>query len=87
MEKKCIKHINAVSLKVDAPMDTTFYEVGCENECVICLNERHEKDEKQSRNDDDFNDALATFLIADTGKDRKKAVLDIFLNGGLHSPL
>lgn len=78
--KKCKKHFNALSLVGNEPMDTTFYEIGPESECSLCAREKIESAAKAKKAADDFDEALTTFLTTDTGTDRKKAAIDIFLS-------
>lgn len=78
--KKCQKHISAVALKLDELMDTTFYELGTEFECLVCAREKSEAEAKAKKSADDFEEALATFLITNTGAERKKRAIDIFLS-------
>ena len=70
----------AVSLNWNEPMDTKFYDLGSESECIVCQREKAESDERAKQSADDFAEALTTFLTTDTGAIRKKAVLDIFLS-------
>jgi hypothetical protein len=78
--KKCSKHINALSLRWNEPMDTTFYELGSESDCIVCQQQKEESDARAKKSADDFAEALTTFLTADTGAEQKQAVLDIYLS-------
>lgn len=61
-------------------MDTAFYEIGTESECFVCVREKSELEANTKKSADDFAEALTTFLATDTGAERKKAVIDIFLS-------
>ena len=72
--------MNAVSLNWNEPIDTTFYELGGESDCIVCQREKSESYARAKQSADDFTNALTTFLTTDTGAYRKKAVLDIYLS-------
>lgn len=59
-------------------MDTNYYALGTEAECVVCQREKAGAAARAQKADDEFQNALATFLLADTGRERKKAVVDVF---------
>jgi len=72
--------MNAVSINFNEPMDTMFYELGGESDCIVCQREQSESDAQAKQSADDFAEALTTFLTTDTGACRKQAVLDIYLS-------
>ena len=62
-------------------MDTTFYEIGDESECVTCLAEAQDSAEKKRIAVEQFEESFTTFLVSpEVGAERKQAAIDIFLS-------
>lgn len=82
MKKKCKQHYCCAdaALSFDAPIDTDFYEIGQESECVVCIAEAQRIEKRRQDLKDNFDEALTTWLMSeDVGGERKKAAIDMFL--------